>query len=211
MFPSTYYRSYYNNWYDRPSQMSSLLDDPFWGMRSPSMSSSLPYFMRPRRLSTIDNVVGGGDSTTNNSETSRNESVTKFNNTGDLAVADEKTGLGEMANQKDKFVVNIDVTHFAPHEIQVKVSDSFLIVEGNHDEKLDEQGGFVTRSFKRRYELPPDVNANGVVSDLNNDGILTITAPKLHIEPPKERVIPVQFATNGGGGGQPKGILKRKN
>lgn len=201
MFPSTYYhRRLYNDWWDRPSQNVGLLDDPFFHR------SSLPYYLRPRRMSALD----GGDSETHSTETSQSMSKAIDNNNGSSLysnLADEKTGSAEMSNQQDKFTVNVDVSHFAPDEIQVKVTDNMLIIEANHEEKLDEHGGFVTRSFKRRYELPPDANAQGVVSDLNNDGILTIQAPKVHVAPPKERVIPVQFSANA----QPKGILKRKN
>jgi len=202
MLPSSYYRrGFYNDWWDRPSQTTGLLDDPFF------YRSSLPYYLRPRRLSTLD-----GQDATQHTETS-SESLAKLigNNNGNSSAypnaADEKTGSAEVSDQKDKFTVNVDVSHFAPEEIQVKVSENMLLIEAQHEEKLDEHGGFVTRSFKRRYELPPDANAQGVVSDLNNDGILTVTAPKIHVAPPKERVIPVQFSTNH----QPKSILKRKN
>lgn len=115
MFPtSTYYRRYYNDWYDRPSQTMNLLDDPFFFSRT----SNLPYYLRPRRLSTLDSVEP-------EKRIESSETVTKTIGNGNNSqaypnAADEKTGLAEMSNQKDKFTVNVDVSHFAPDEIQVK-------------------------------------------------------------------------------------------
>ncbi|XP_034836785.1 protein lethal(2)essential for life-like [Maniola hyperantus] len=91
---------------------------------------------------------------------------------------------------KDKFQVNLDVQHFAPEEITVKVSDNYIVVEGKHEEKKDEHG-YVTRQFKRRYALPEDCKADAVESKLSSDGVLTITAPKLLALEKGERLVPI--------------------
>lgn len=91
---------------------------------------------------------------------------------------------------KDKFQVNLDVQHFAPEEISVKVSDKFVVVEGKHEERKDEHG-YVTRQFKRRYTLPEDCNLEAVESKLSSDGVLTITAPKLQALEKGERIVPI--------------------
>ncbi|XP_023945793.2 alpha-crystallin A chain-like [Bicyclus anynana] len=90
---------------------------------------------------------------------------------------------------KDKFQINLDVQHFAPEEVSVKVSDNYVVIEGKHEEKQDEHG-YVTRQFKRRYALPEECNAEAVESKLSSDGVLTITAPKLALEK-GERVVPI--------------------
>lgn len=92
---------------------------------------------------------------------------------------------------KDKFQVNLDVQHFAPEEISVKTVDGYLVVEAKHEEKQDEHG-FISRSFTRRYALPEGIEADMVVSKLSSDGVLSITAPLK--APPKtanERVVPI--------------------
>jgi hypothetical protein len=73
--------------------------------------------------------------------------------------------------------VILDVQQFAPSEITVKTLDNTVIVEGKHEEKQDEHG-YVSRHFVRRYILPSDIEVNNIVSSLSSDGVLTVTAPK---------------------------------
>lgn len=97
-----------------------------------------------------------------------------------------KQGIVE---KTDDFVVNVDVQHFAPEDVTVKVVDKFLEVEAKHEERPDNHG-FVYRYFKRRYPLPEGYNTDSIVSKLSSDGVLTVRAPKLQNEQ-KERVIPI--------------------
>ncbi|XP_032524986.2 protein lethal(2)essential for life-like [Danaus plexippus] len=90
---------------------------------------------------------------------------------------------------KDKFQVNLDVQHFAPEEISVKITDNYVVVEGQHEEKKDEHG-YISRQFKRRYLIPEGCNSEAVESKLSSDGVLTITAPKLPSDK-GERIIPI--------------------
>ncbi|XP_037966298.2 alpha-crystallin A chain [Plutella xylostella] len=90
---------------------------------------------------------------------------------------------------KDKFQVNLDVQHFAPEEITVKTVDGCVVVEGKHEEKEDDHG-YVSRSFKRRYTLPEDCNPEAVESKLSTDGVLTILAPKASTGK-GERAVPI--------------------
>lgn len=89
---------------------------------------------------------------------------------------------------KDKFQVILDVQQFSPNEITVKTNGNSIIVEGKHEEKQDEHG-FVSRHFVRRYILPTEHDTNDVVSSLSSDGILTVTAPKKVHVPAGERVV----------------------
>lgn len=54
---------------------------------------------------------------------------------------------------EDKFEVILDVQQFLPSEISVKVTDKYVVVEAKHEEKQDEHG-YVSRQFTRRYLLP---------------------------------------------------------
>jgi crystallin, alpha B len=47
----------------------------------------------------------------------------------------------------------LDVAQFEPAEITVKTTDKFIVVEGKHEEKQDEHG-YVSRQFIRRYCIP---------------------------------------------------------
>lgn len=106
-----------------------------------------------------------------------------------LALASRDIG-STIASNKNKFQVNLDVQHFAPHEISVKTVDGYVIIEGKHDEKQDEHG-YVSRQFSRRYVLPENCDAATVESKLSSDGVLTIIAPKNTFVSKNERLVPI--------------------
>lgn len=73
--------------------------------------------------------------------------------------------------------VILDVQQFSPDEITVKTVDNYVIVEAKHEERQDEHG-YISRHFVRRYVLPSSHDLDNVTSTLSSDGVLTITAPK---------------------------------
>ncbi|XP_041984167.1 protein lethal(2)essential for life-like [Aricia agestis] len=91
---------------------------------------------------------------------------------------------------KDKFQVNLDVQHFAPEEITVKTADGYVIIEGKHEEKQDEHG-YISRQFTRRYALPEGCNPDTVESKLSSDGVLSIIAPRVAKVAANERSVPI--------------------
>ncbi|PZC74335.1 protein lethal(2)essential for life [Helicoverpa armigera] len=91
---------------------------------------------------------------------------------------------------KDKWQVNVDVQHFSPDEITVKISNGFIVVEGQHEEKQDEHG-FISRKFVRRFKLPEGSNPDSVESRLSSDGILTVIAPNKAVTDKGERAVPI--------------------
>ncbi|KAF2977000.1 hypothetical protein EK904_013655, partial [Melospiza melodia maxima] len=46
-----------------------------------------------------------------------------------------ETGLSEMRLDKDKFYVNLDVKHFSPEELKVKVLGDMIEIHGKHEER----------------------------------------------------------------------------
>ncbi|XP_006622471.1 protein lethal(2)essential for life-like [Apis dorsata] len=80
-------------------------------------------------------------------------------------------------DNKNNFQVILDVQQFSPEEITVKTVGNNVIVEAKHEERQDEHG-FVSRQFIRRYVLPPSHDVINITSSLSSDGVLTITAPK---------------------------------
>lgn len=98
-------------------------------------------------------------------------------------------------NPKEDFQVSLNVQHFAPNEITVKIVDDSIVVEAQHEERSDDnEGSYVARHFTRRYLLPENYNINDVVSTLSSDGILTLKAPlkQNEAEAKNVREIPVQ-------------------
>jgi crystallin alpha B len=67
------------------------------------------------------------------------------------------------------------------------------VIEGKHEEKSDEHGQ-IERHFIRKVALPKDVQADRVVSHLSRDGVLTVSAPKLALNAPQSRTVPIQAA-----------------
>ncbi|KAJ2947991.1 hypothetical protein O0L34_g9783 [Tuta absoluta] len=99
---------------------------------------------------------------------------------------------GKVRSDDEKFQVNVDVQHFSPEEINVKVVDGHIMVEGKHEEKRD-QHGYVSRQFVRKYALPQGCLPDAVESKLSSDGVLTVTAPKvLPLPSTGEKIIPIQ-------------------
>ncbi|XP_011198115.2 heat shock protein 23 [Bactrocera dorsalis] len=93
---------------------------------------------------------------------------------------------------KDGFQASMDVQQFKPSELTVKVVDDHIVVEGKHEEREDDHG-YISRHFVRRYALPKGFEADKVVSTLSSDGVLTVHAPKPAIEDKSnERVIQIQ-------------------
>ncbi|XP_058461423.1 protein lethal(2)essential for life-like [Malaya genurostris] len=92
---------------------------------------------------------------------------------------------------KDGFQVSVDVQQFSPEEISVTMVDDYITVEGKHEERQDEHG-FVSRHFIRKYRFPEGHDAAKAISSLSSDGVLTIRAPKLaSTEPEAVITIPV--------------------
>lgn len=82
---------------------------------------------------------------------------------------------------KDGFQVCMEVQQFKPSELTVKVLDNSVVVEGKHEEREDDHG-YISRHFVRRYALPKGYDPNKVVSTLSSDGVLTVSVPKPQIE-----------------------------
>uniref|UniRef100_K7GC30 Alpha-crystallin B chain n=1 Tax=Pelodiscus sinensis TaxID=13735 RepID=K7GC30_PELSI len=100
-----------------------------------------------------------------------------------------KNSSKTMRLEKDKFSVNVDVKHFSPEELKVKVLGDVIEVHGKHEERQDEHG-FVAREFNRKYRIPADVDPLSITSSLSSDGVLTVNGPRKQSDVP-ERTIPI--------------------
>lgn len=97
-----------------------------------------------------------------------------------------------LSNRQEGFHVELDVKHFTPEEINVKVVDNSIIVEAKHEERSDGDESFISRHFSRRYVLPEEYSIKDVISTLSSDGILTVKAPPKEIDPKNVRNIDIQ-------------------
>lgn len=95
----------------------------------------------------------------------------------DLMRKTDGSGTSTVQADKEKFEVVLDVQQFKPEEISVKVVDGCVVVEGKHEEKQDEHG-WISRQFVRKYLIPEQCDIDQVTSSLSSDAVLTITAPR---------------------------------
>ena len=83
--------------------------------------------------------------------------------------------------------MKLDIQHYAPEELQVKVSGNKLAITGKHGRKADEYGS-VSREFHREFEIPDDVKQDTFESSVSDDGILTLRADVIGGEKGTKRV-----------------------
>uniref|UniRef100_A0A336LSJ0 CSON002821 protein n=1 Tax=Culicoides sonorensis TaxID=179676 RepID=A0A336LSJ0_CULSO len=90
------------------------------------------------------------------------------------------------------FRFRVDVQHYKPEEIMVKLEGNTVIVEGKHEERSDAHGT-ISRQFTRKFALPQGVvDIDKLSSTFSSDGVLTIHAPKLQAVENKNRTIPIE-------------------
>ncbi|XP_036136161.1 heat shock protein beta-1 [Molossus molossus] len=86
------------------------------------------------------------------------------------------SGVSEIQHTPDRWRVSLDVNHFAPEELTVKTKEGVVEITGKHEERQDEHG-YISRCFTRKYTLPPGVDPTLVSSSLSPEGTLTVEAP----------------------------------
>lgn len=76
-----------------------------------------------------------------------------------------------------EFMVRVDVQHFRPEELKVRLVGDYLVIEGRHDEKMDEHGT-ISRQFERKYKIPEHIDKTDFHSSVSSDGVLTVISKK---------------------------------
>ncbi|KAJ8350766.1 hypothetical protein SKAU_G00258960 [Synaphobranchus kaupii] len=71
------------------------------------------------------------------------------------------SGISEVRSDRDKFTIYLDVKHFSPEDLSVKIVDDYVEIQGKHGERQDDHG-FISREFVRRY--PPALQRGGISS-----------------------------------------------
>ncbi|KAM5279228.1 alpha-crystallin A chain isoform 2-T2 [Hipposideros larvatus] len=89
-----------------------------------------------------------------------------------------KSNPTKVRSDRDKFVIFLDVKHFSPEDLTVKVQEDFVEIHGKHSERQDDHG-YISREFHRRYRLPSNVDQAALACSLSADGMLTFSGPKV--------------------------------
>ena len=95
-------------------------------------------------------------------------------------------------DNKNGFKVTLNVSQFTPEDLKVNVVDGFVQVKGKHDERQDEYG-YISREFTRRYQLPDEVDPKTMKSTLEPEGLLTVFAPKKQEDPSEDHEVPIDI------------------
>ena len=97
-------------------------------------------------------------------------------------MSDASTSL-DLADHGDAFVVTVDVPGYDREEIDVRLSNETLEIDGERERETDEEADHYLRrerrrrSFSRRLSLPEPVDADDVSARLQN-GVLTVRLAK---------------------------------
>ncbi|XP_020660691.3 heat shock protein beta-1 [Pogona vitticeps] len=176
----------FRDWY----QGSRLFDQSF-GMpmipedwyKWPAGTSSWPGYVRPLVSPSPEPVVVSPGAAAPAASPAYNRALSR----------QLSSGISEIRQTSETWKVALDVSHFAPEELVVKTKDGVVEITGKHEERQDEHG-FISRCFTRKYTLPPGVDPAAVHSSLSPDGMLTVEAPlpKPAIQSAEIR-IPVKF------------------
>ena len=105
------------------------------------------------------------------------------------SASQQQGGTDDKADD-DNFRVSLDVRHYNPDEINLKVDGSQLLVTGKHYRESDY--GFERSEFQRSYPIPKDVDPKGFTSRISDNGFLEIEAPKIKAEAIKQAEQDVQ-------------------
>ncbi|XP_010634809.1 alpha-crystallin A chain isoform X1 [Fukomys damarensis] len=104
-----------------------------------------------------------------------------------------KNNPAKVRSDRDKFIIFLDVKHFSPEDLTVKVQEDSVEIHGKHSERQDDHG-YISREFHRRYRLPSSVDQSALSCSLSADGMLTFSGPKVQSgldAGHSERAIPV--------------------
>uniref|UniRef100_A0A3B3ZL80 SHSP domain-containing protein n=1 Tax=Periophthalmus magnuspinnatus TaxID=409849 RepID=A0A3B3ZL80_9GOBI len=103
----------------------------------------------------------------------------QYNWSPKLLIAETENPFLPQVNCDDNgFTIQVDVKHFKPEDLMVKVIGDFVEVQGRHEEKKN-GSGLTTRQFNRRYRVPKEVDIMALESAVSPSGILIVSAPIL--------------------------------
>lgn len=84
----------------------------------------------------------------------------------------------QITEKEGKFQAVMDVKDFSPNDLQVRVVDDRVVVEGKYFKKSEDGSSMSSKSFYKEFTLPASANIDQVATALSKDGVLTVKAPK---------------------------------
>lgn len=76
----------------------------------------------------------------------------------------------------DLFWVTLDIKHYKPEEVTLKVDGHELVVSGKHYNEIS--NGYDSTEFQRKYAIPNTIDMNTLTSNITPNGVLCIKATK---------------------------------
>ncbi|KAK8722609.1 hypothetical protein OTU49_012128 [Cherax quadricarinatus] len=84
----------------------------------------------------------------------------------------------QITEKDGKFQAVMDVKDFSPNDLQVRVVDDRVVVEGKYCKKSEDGSTVSSKSFYKEFTLPNNADIDAVSTALSKDGVLTVKAPK---------------------------------
>ncbi|XP_075977541.1 uncharacterized protein LOC142977507 [Anticarsia gemmatalis] len=98
----------------------------------------------------------------------------------------------QIVSDDEKFQVNLNVKRFKPDELRIKVKNRYIIVEGKHKDKNENQQ-FLANHFVQRFVMPPGSKQEEVKAVLKENGVLCVSVPKHELPPPPPEIeVPIE-------------------
>jgi len=97
----------------------------------------------------------------------------------------------DLVEHDEEFVMTVDLPGFERDDVDIRVTDHTLEIDADHEESTEEKEESYLRrerrheSLHRSVRLPAEIDPEGVEARMEN-GVLTITLPKLEAEEAKK-------------------------
>ncbi|XP_050692686.1 protein lethal(2)essential for life-like isoform X4 [Eriocheir sinensis] len=84
----------------------------------------------------------------------------------------------QITEKDGKFQAVMDVKDFSPNDLQVRVVEDRVVVEGKYHKQSEDGSSVSSKSFYKEFTLPNGADIDSVSTALSKDGVLTVRAPK---------------------------------
>ncbi|KAG0725398.1 Protein lethal(2)essential for life [Chionoecetes opilio] len=84
----------------------------------------------------------------------------------------------QITEKEGKFQAVMDVKDFSPSDLQVRVVEDRVVVEGKYLKQSEDGSSMSSKSFHKEFTLPSTADIDAVSTALSKDGVLTVKAPK---------------------------------
>lgn len=110
---------------------------------------------------------------------------------GDMALAID------IVEKPDKFLIKADIPGMKASDVNLELSPEHILTisgERKHEHKEEEEGHYRLErsfgSFTRSFKIPDHVDASNIKAEANN-GVLSITLPKIELEQEEDKTISI--------------------